>query len=81
MKIAVKYFGVHLILPENAKYIATDLGGDVWWYEHKPTTGHSVWHTEYPDFELVSSICFAPTPLPWWDTMREVKDILLSKVS
>lgn len=83
MKIAVKYFGVHLTLPEQAKYLATDMGGDVFWYEEEPEPRHKYWQQGaiIGDCERVTTIRFQPTPLPWWDTLKEVKDILLSKVS
>ena len=85
MKIAVKYFGVHLILPEQAKYLATDMDGDVWWYTDKPVPRLVAWLIEgriqSANIGRVTTLRFQPTPLPWWDTMREVKDILLSKVS
>ena len=82
MKIAVKYFGVHLILPEQAKYLATDMDGDVWWYEAEPYTGHVEWHVDGTDSRrLITTVRFSPTPVPWYETLKKVEDILLSKVS
>lgn len=45
----IKYFGLSLIVPDEAKFIATDPDGEIVWYIEKPKCHDDMWMPKRPN--------------------------------
>ena len=68
----INYFGMKLIVPKSAKWIATDRYGDVYGYEEKPelVKGSNSWQlnsANYYQVGIVRSVKF------WQKSLMEIK--------